>query len=49
MSLVIEKNIISYPESMAQLYFSLIFVFAECHVLAVMAYDWYDAICNPLL
>ena len=49
MSLVIKKNIISYPEGMAQLYFSLIFAFAECHELAIMAYDCYGAICNPLL
>ncbi|XP_074043895.1 olfactory receptor 8G1-like [Macrotis lagotis] len=46
---VSEKNIISYNECMTQLYFFLIFVIAECHMLAAMAYDRYVAICNPLL
>ena len=49
MNLVIEKNIIFYPECVAQLYLFLIFAFAECHVLAVMAYDCYGAIGKPLL
>ncbi|XP_051011775.1 olfactory receptor 150-like [Acomys russatus] len=43
------KNTISYPECMTQLYFFLVFVIAECHMLAAMAYDRYVAICNPLL
>ncbi|XP_031199493.1 olfactory receptor 150-like [Mastomys coucha] len=43
------KNIISYPECMMQFYFFAIFAIAECHMLAVMAYDRYVAICNPLL
>ncbi|KAL1782530.1 olfactory receptor 15 [Sigmodon hispidus] len=43
------KNIISYPECMTQLYFFLVFVISECHMLAAMAYDRYVAICNPLL
>uniref|UniRef100_A0A2I3SAL0 Olfactory receptor family 8 subfamily G member 2 pseudo n=1 Tax=Pan troglodytes TaxID=9598 RepID=A0A2I3SAL0_PANTR len=46
---VTEKNIISYPECMTQLYFFLIFAIAECHILAAMAYDHYVAICSPLL
>uniref|UniRef100_A0A8C9P5T5 G-protein coupled receptors family 1 profile domain-containing protein n=1 Tax=Spermophilus dauricus TaxID=99837 RepID=A0A8C9P5T5_SPEDA len=46
---VTEKNTISYAECMTQLYFFLVFVIAECHMLAVMAYDLYVAICNPLL
>uniref|UniRef100_A0A5F4W0G6 Olfactory receptor n=2 Tax=Callithrix jacchus TaxID=9483 RepID=A0A5F4W0G6_CALJA len=46
---VTDKNIISYPECMTQLYFFLIFAIAECHMLAVMAYDRYIAICSPLL
>uniref|UniRef100_F6ZQ09 Olfactory receptor n=1 Tax=Monodelphis domestica TaxID=13616 RepID=F6ZQ09_MONDO len=46
---VSEKNIISYSECMSQLYFFLIFVTAESHALAVMAYDRYVAICSPLL
>ncbi|XP_027703345.1 olfactory receptor 8G1-like [Vombatus ursinus] len=44
-----EKNIISYPECMTQLYFFSIFVIADCYMLAVMAYDRYVAICSPLL
>ncbi|XP_052045485.1 olfactory receptor 150-like [Apodemus sylvaticus] len=43
------KNIISYPECMTQLYIFITFAIAECHMLAVMAYDRYVAICNPLL
>ncbi|XP_037360204.1 putative olfactory receptor 8G3 [Talpa occidentalis] len=46
---VAEKNIISYPECMTQLYFFIIFAIAESHMLAVMAYDRYVAICKPLL
>ena len=46
---VTEKNIISYPECMTQLYFFLVFAIAECHMLAAMAYDRYVAICSPLL
>nr|XP_010596282.2 olfactory receptor 8G1-like [Loxodonta africana] len=48
-SFVTEKNTISYPECMTQLYFFLIFIISECHMLPVMAYDRYVAICNPLL
>ncbi|XP_028611632.1 olfactory receptor 150-like [Grammomys surdaster] len=43
------KNVISYPECIMQFYFFVIFAIAECHMLAVMAYDRYVAICNPLL
>ncbi|XP_001370447.3 olfactory receptor 8G1 [Monodelphis domestica] len=46
---VSEYNIISYPECITQLYFFLIFAIAECHMLAVMAYDRYVAVCSPLL
>ncbi|NP_001378451.1 olfactory receptor 8G1-like [Equus przewalskii] len=49
MNFVTERNIISYPACMTQLYFFLVFVISECHMLAVMAYDRYVAICNPLL
>ncbi|XP_028611627.1 olfactory receptor 1537-like [Grammomys surdaster] len=48
-SFVTEKNIISYPGCMTQLYFFISFGTAECYTLAVMAYDRYIAICNPLL
>ncbi|XP_052045325.1 olfactory receptor 150-like [Apodemus sylvaticus] len=43
------NNIISYSECMMQFYFFTFFAIAECHMLAVMAYDRYVAICNPLL
>ncbi|XP_055271955.1 olfactory receptor 151-like [Moschus berezovskii] len=46
---VSEKNTISYAGCMAQLYFFLVFVIAECYMLTVMAYDRYAAICRPLL
>ncbi|XP_031199608.1 olfactory receptor 1537-like [Mastomys coucha] len=48
-SFLTEKNIISYPGCMTQLYFFISFGTAECYTLAVMAYDRYVAICNPLL
>jgi olfactory receptor len=38
-SFVKKKNIISYPECMTQLYFFLVFVISECHMLTAMAYD----------
>ncbi|XP_052045522.1 olfactory receptor 146 [Apodemus sylvaticus] len=44
-----EKNEISYPECMSQLYFFLLFAISECYMLAAMAYDRYVAICSPLL
>uniref|UniRef100_A0A8D0C902 Olfactory receptor n=1 Tax=Salvator merianae TaxID=96440 RepID=A0A8D0C902_SALMN len=40
---------ISFAGCTAQLYFFAAFVDAECYILAVMAYDRYVAICNPLL
>ncbi|XP_004636440.1 olfactory receptor 150-like [Octodon degus] len=46
---LVEKNGITYAECMTQLYFFLVFVISECHMLAAMAYDRYVAICNPLL
>ncbi|KAM9632891.1 putative olfactory receptor 8G2 [Trichechus inunguis] len=46
---VTEKNTISYPECMTQLYFFIVFAIVECHMLAMMAYDRYAAICNLLL
>ncbi|XP_061448039.1 olfactory receptor 1L6-like [Rhineura floridana] len=39
---------ISFEGCMAQLYFFISLVCAECVLLAVMAYDRYVAICNPL-
>ncbi|XP_075823705.1 olfactory receptor 8G50-like [Microtus pennsylvanicus] len=46
---VTEKNVISYSECMTQFYFFGAFAVAECYMLAVMAYDRYVAISNPLL
>ncbi|XP_051012162.1 olfactory receptor 1537-like [Acomys russatus] len=46
---VTEKNLISYPGCMTQLFFFLTFGIAECYTLAAMAYDLYVAICNPFL
>ncbi|XP_032773894.1 olfactory receptor 1537-like [Rattus rattus] len=48
-SFLTEKNQISYPGCMSQLYFFITFGTAECYTLAVMAYDRYVAICSPLL
>ncbi|XP_048372562.1 olfactory receptor 6B1-like [Sphaerodactylus townsendi] len=45
---VSEKKDISFPGCMAQLYFFLGLACTECVLLAVMAYDRYVAICNPL-
>ncbi|XP_012923288.1 olfactory receptor 150-like [Heterocephalus glaber] len=49
MNFVTEKNTISYPECITQLYFFVVFAISECHMLAAMAYDRYVAICSPLL
>ncbi|XP_068936677.1 olfactory receptor 8G50-like [Petaurus breviceps papuanus] len=46
---VSEKNTISYPECITQFYFFAFLGISECHMLAVMAYDRYVAICHPLL
>ena len=46
---VTEKNIISYPECMTQLFFFLLFIIAEGYLLAAMTYEHYVAICSPLL
>ncbi|XP_054988168.1 olfactory receptor 151-like [Sorex araneus] len=46
---VLEKNVISYPGCMTQLFFFCLFAIGECFMLTAMAYDRYVAICNPLL
>ncbi|XP_074043626.1 olfactory receptor 8G1-like [Macrotis lagotis] len=46
---VCKKNTISYSECMIQFSFFAFFGISECHMLAVMAYDRYVAICHPLL
>ncbi|XP_054826022.1 olfactory receptor 5T2-like [Eublepharis macularius] len=47
--LLSENRIISFTGCTSQFYFFAAFVDAECYILAVMAYDRYVAICNPLL
>ncbi|XP_009810086.2 olfactory receptor 6B1-like [Gavia stellata] len=47
-SLVTKKQGISFTSCMAKLFFFLALACSECTLLAVMAYDRYVAICNPL-
>ncbi|XP_052045520.1 olfactory receptor 150-like [Apodemus sylvaticus] len=49
LNFVIETNVISYQQCIAQFYFFCAFAVSECHMLAAMAYDRYVAISNPLL
>ncbi|XP_042761588.1 olfactory receptor 1030 isoform X1 [Panthera leo] len=44
-----EKKTISYAACLTQCYFFIAMVITELYMLAVMAYDRYMAICNPLL
>ncbi|XP_006133610.1 olfactory receptor 8U9-like [Pelodiscus sinensis] len=44
-----ERKSISYTACAVQMYFFIAFADIECLLLAVMAYDRYVAICNPLL
>ncbi|XP_067388297.1 olfactory receptor 5V1-like [Emydura macquarii macquarii] len=46
--LLSERSNISYAGCVLQLYFFFSFVGTECLLLAVMAFDRYVAICNPL-
>uniref|UniRef100_A0A8D0E5B7 Olfactory receptor n=1 Tax=Salvator merianae TaxID=96440 RepID=A0A8D0E5B7_SALMN len=43
-----QNKIISFHNCMTQLYFFISLMCTECVLLAVMAYDRYVAICNPL-
>ncbi|XP_042329624.1 olfactory receptor 6B1-like [Sceloporus undulatus] len=43
-----QNKIISFQSCMAQLYFFISLMCTECVLLAVMAYDRYIAVCNPL-
>nr|XP_006136604.1 olfactory receptor 8U9-like [Pelodiscus sinensis] len=43
-----ERKSISYEACAVQMYFSVLLPDVECLLLAVMAYDRYVAICNPL-
>ncbi|KFP75510.1 Olfactory receptor 6B1, partial [Apaloderma vittatum] len=45
---VVKNKSISFTGCMAQLYFFVALVCTECVLLAVMAYDRYVAICNPM-
>ncbi|XP_019568959.2 olfactory receptor 5M5 [Rhinolophus sinicus] len=44
-----ERKTISYAACLVQCYFFIAMVITEYYMLAVMAYDRYVAICNPLL
>ncbi|XP_030046269.1 olfactory receptor 1020-like [Microcaecilia unicolor] len=48
-TLLAEQKIISFLGCAVQMYFYGCFATTECFLLAVMAYDRYVAICNPLL
>ncbi|XP_054826045.1 olfactory receptor 1019-like [Eublepharis macularius] len=44
-----KKKTISYTDCAAQMYFFVFCASTECILLAAMAYDRYEAICNPLM
>ncbi|XP_036619863.1 olfactory receptor 508-like [Trichosurus vulpecula] len=46
---IVEKTIMLFGGCGAQMCSTATFGTAECFLLAVMAYDWYMAICSPLL
>ncbi|XP_012643283.2 olfactory receptor 1165-like [Microcebus murinus] len=48
-NLVVEDRTISFKGCMAQFFFGCTFVITEMFMLAVMAYDRFVAVCNPLL
>ncbi|XP_070282799.1 olfactory receptor 10A5-like isoform X1 [Myotis yumanensis] len=48
-TLLAQNTTISFPGCAIQMYFFFFFGVAECFLLAIMAYDRYVAICNPLL
>uniref|UniRef100_G1MPD7 Olfactory receptor n=2 Tax=Ailuropoda melanoleuca TaxID=9646 RepID=G1MPD7_AILME len=48
-NLVVEDKTISFPGCVVQFFFFCTFVVTESFLLAVMAYDRFVAICNPLL
>ncbi|XP_008566456.1 PREDICTED: olfactory receptor 5D18-like [Galeopterus variegatus] len=47
--LVVKDRTISFKGCIIQFFFACMFVFAEMFMLAVMAYDRFVAVCNPLL
>ncbi|XP_040860021.1 olfactory receptor 5D13-like [Ochotona curzoniae] len=48
-NLVVEDRTISFPGCILQFFFACVFVITETFMLAVMAYDRFVAVCNPLL
>ncbi|XP_054419615.1 olfactory receptor 9I1 [Pteronotus mesoamericanus] len=48
-TLATDKTVISYGQCAAQFFFFTICAATECYLLAVMAYDRYVAVSNPLL
>ncbi|XP_063164835.1 olfactory receptor 5V1-like [Candoia aspera] len=47
-SLLLQRHSISYNHCFAQMFFLMAFPGSECWLLAIMAYDRYAAICQPL-
>ncbi|XP_053112239.1 olfactory receptor 5V1-like [Hemicordylus capensis] len=47
-NLLRQRHSISYQQCLAQVFFLMAFSGAECWILAIMAYDRYAAICQPL-
>ncbi|XP_033920376.1 olfactory receptor 1020-like [Melopsittacus undulatus] len=47
--LLSEDKTISFTACMMQFFTFAFFGISECHLLAMMAYDWHVAICQPLL
>ena len=48
-NLIVEDRTISFTGCIMQFFFACIFVVTETFLLAVMAYDQFVAVCNPLL
>ena len=48
-NLIVEDRTISFIGYIIQFFFACIFVVTEIFLLAVTAYDWFVAVCNPLL
>ncbi|GAB0189638.1 olfactory receptor 1038-like [Grus japonensis] len=49
LNFLVEKKVISFVRCATQLFSFATCATAECYVLAAMAYDRYNAVCNPLL
>ncbi|KAM6437829.1 olfactory receptor 5V1-like [Liasis olivaceus] len=47
-NLLLQRHTISYNHCLAQMFFLMAFSGSECWLLAIMAYDRYAAICQPL-